>query len=590
MIKKVQNMKLGRILILFFVVVTVISSIGGMIGLTVMTNMNTSYTSALLNYGFAQGDIGRLNTEFNNSRVILRDAIIYTGADDLKDVSTRLDQSGTALDQDLSAVQKSLLNQTETGYYNAIKANLAKYKVLRDRVMALSLKGQQAQAQRVLTVEGAPMLQSMVTSIKALNDEKTNVGRQISVTLASQSSIATLSILGIIILAILISIGLAVKLARDLSHPLVELAEAAKKMAQGDLSVEVSSYHTKNEIGQLNTAFAQTITAIREYIDDIAVNLAQMTNGDLNIATKLEYKGDFIKLKNSITGIVVSFNDALTQMSQSSEQVSSGSEQVSNGAQALAQGATEQASSIEELSATITEIASNVKLNATSAADASIKVNHVSSELDVSNQNMQDMIAAMSKISDSSSQIGKIIKAIEDIAFQTNILALNAAVEAARAGAAGKGFAVVADEVRNLASKSAEAANNTTALIENSIREVENGTKIADQTATALKKVVLEATAVSNTVTLISQASNEQANSINQITLGVDQISSVVQTNSATAEESAAASEELSGQAQILKSLVGKFKLKNQVTRVIESIPQPIQDEIKQSFLNDSKY
>jgi len=277
-------------------------------------------------------------------------------------------------------------------------------------------------------------------------------------------------------------------------------------------------------------------------------------------------------------------------MSQSSEQVSSGSEQVSNGAQALAQGATEQASSIEELSATITEIASNVKLNATSAADASIKVNHVSSELDVSNQNMQDMIAAMSKISDSSSQIGKIIKAIEDIAFQTNILALNAAVEAARAGAAGKGFAVVADEVRNLASKSAEAANNTTALIENSIKEVENGTKIADQTATALKKVVLEATAVSNTVTLISQASNEQANSINQITLGVDQISSVVQTNSATAEESAAASEELSGQAQILKSLVGKFKLKNQATQVIESNPQPIHEEIERSYTNDSKY
>ena len=202
-----------------------------------------------------------------------------------------------------------------------------------------------------------------------------------------------------------------------------------------------------------------------------------------------------------------------------------------------------------------------MKNNAEHAADADKTVNHVSAEIEVSNQHMGEMVSAMSQINDSSSQIGKIIKTIEDIAFQTNILALNAAVEAARAGAAGKGFAVVADEVRNLASKSAQAAKNTTSLIENSLKQVEKGTIIANKTANSLLQVVESTKVVTDTVKKIFLASNQQSEAISQVTLGVDQISSVVQTNSATAEESAAASEELSRQSQTLKKLVQKFKL-----------------------------
>jgi len=251
----------------------------------------------------------------------------------------------------------------------------------------------------------------------------------------------------------------------------------------------------------------------------------------------------------------------LIQINQASDQVASGSEQVSFGAQALSQGATEQASSVEELSATIVELSGHVKVNADHAAEASRLSNDAGSGVMESDGHMKEMIEAMGDISDKSKEIGKIIKTIDDIAFQTNILALNAAVEAARAGSAGKGFAVVADEVRNLAQKSAEAAKNTTVLIEGSILAVDNGTRIVGQTAKSLQDVVVKAGNVTNKMTDIANASEQQAKAIAQVTQGIEQIAAVVQTNSATAEESAAASEELTGQAQMLKELVGKFRL-----------------------------
>ena len=204
-----------------------------------------------------------------------------------------------------------------------------------------------------------------------------------------------------------------------------------------------------------------------------------------------------------------------------------------------------------------------MKQNADNAQQANAKAGSISTEMNVSNEKMQLMIQAMEDISHCSNEISKIIKTIEDIAFQTNILALNAAVEAARAGTAGKGFAVVADEVRSLASKSAESSKNTSVLIENSLKAVENGTRIADETAQSLYQAVNGVNEMTAIIGQISEASSAQAHSISQVTLGIDQISSVVQTNSATAQESAAASEELSSQSQMMKNLVNKFKLKD---------------------------
>ena len=276
-----------------------------------------------------------------------------------------------------------------------------------------------------------------------------------------------------------------------------------------------------------------------------------------------EYPGQLMPVKTNIEYLLQNLNATMSEILNASDQVSAGAEQVSVGSQSLAQGATEQASAVEELAATINEISGQVNETAGNAKEASSKVFQAQNELSISNEQMNDMIVAMDEISQKSGDIGKIIKTIEDIAFQTNILALNAAVEAARAGEAGKGFAVVADEVRNLASKSAEAASNTTLLIEGTIHAVENGTEIAGRTAQAIQAPVESTKSAVQYVDKISTAAERQADEISQVTMGVDQISSVVQTNSATAQESAAASEELSSQAQLMKSLVSQFNLRN---------------------------
>ncbi|MDF2632002.1 MAG: tap 1 [Caproiciproducens sp.] len=364
------------------------------------------------------------------------------------------------------------------------------------------------------------------------------------------------------LLALLISVFITLKIANRITKPIDNVVGAIKRMADGDLSVdlEIKRY---DEVGIISEQINVMVRQYRSIISDISKFLNEISQGNLTAQSECEYTGEFQQIRSSMDTIISRLNDTMTQINIASEQVNSGSQQVSNGAQALSQGATEQASSIEELSATITDVSQQVKENAVNSGSASSKVSQVSSGIEQSNGQMQNLIGAMGQISSTSSEIVKIIKTIEDIAFQTNILALNAAVEAARAGAAGKGFAVVADEVRNLASKSAEAAKNTTALIESSISAVEQGTKIADQTAQALMAVVAEANEVTSLVIQISDATNVQADSIAQITQGIDQVSAVVQTNSATAEESAAASEELSGQAEMLKTLVKEFKLKN---------------------------
>lgn len=360
-------------------------------------------------------------------------------------------------------------------------------------------------------------------------------------------------------------ITVALLLTKALVNPIQQLQNVAKALEEGKLkgADDIVTYQSKDELGVLADAMRFSMATIDGYVTEISALLERMADGDLTIsrAEVTDYRGDFASIKNSIGTILVSFNVAIADIYTASLQVDVGSDQVSSGAQALSQGATQQASAVEELSATVTEVANHVGVNAQNALNASRLSDEAGKGVVESNQYMQQLMDAMEEINRTTGEIEKIIKTIEDIAFQTNILALNAAVEAARAGTAGKGFAVVADEVRSLAAKSAEAAQNTNNLIGSTVSAVKNGMNVAQGTSKALQEVVAKTQRVNERIGEIAAGSEEQAGRIKQISNGIEQIAAVVQNNSATAEESAAASEELASQAALMKAQIAKFKL-----------------------------
>lgn len=512
-----NNLKIGTKLIVGFVLVAIIAGIVGVVGIVNLQQTSTKYNKMYEEFGIPVGDIARASIEFQQIRIGARNIVLADTTAEREKIVAQMDGYHKNMTDYLAIFYESLQTDAGKAMFAELETALVEYNALEDEITQYALKGDTDKAKELLfSDDGALIVKNVLTGIDNLFNNKTENGKKLSETYSQDAENTILTVTLIVVAAVVIAILLGFLLSRMISKPVVHMVGVAEKVADGYLDVEINS-SSKDEIGLLAGAFQK-------------------------MTEKL--------------------NDVMFHISMASEQVSSGATQLSDSSMELASGATQQASAIEELSASIEEISSQTKLNAENAKNA----NSITSAAKVSavegNQRMLEMLKAMEEINDASANISRIIKVIDDIAFQTNILALNAAVEAARAGQHGKGFAVVAEEVRNLAARSANAAKETTAMIEGSVKKVEGGTKIAQETADALEKIVRGITEVAELIGHINVASNEQALGIEQINQGIMQVSTVVQTNSATSEESAAASEELASQAVLLEEQVSKFKLK----------------------------
>ncbi len=432
------------------------------------------------------------------------------------------------------------------------------------RIYSLSLTDKET-AQRLYKNELLPAAQKASEALGTIDEAV----QQQKTALLQNSVTRTKYTQTIILLVTAASFGVAIVMGlaiiRMITKPLNEIEKAAQGMADGDLNVEIT-YQSRDEIGSLAENMREMTRGYHSLINDISYMVEAMSKGDFCVNTQDEtaYKGDFAPILKSLDILRDNLSETLQQINESADQVSGSAEQIASGAQVLSQSSTEQANSVEELVASLQGMNNSIHEVVAHVTEGQENLRRTNQQVDTGHEQMQVMQKAMTEINASSNNIQKIIKDIDDIAFQTNILALNAAVEAARAGTAGKGFAVVADEVRNLAQKSAESAKTTAQLIEQSIQAVQKGQTITGEIAYTIDNMAAEA---KNSLTLmeqISMASTEQADAVDQVLQGAEQISAVVQTNSATAEESAASSEELSGQANILKELVKKFRLSNE--------------------------
>jgi methyl-accepting chemotaxis protein len=555
-----KNIKISRKLTVGFLTVAFFAAVIGCVGIIGMLTISKDDTALYEEQTKPLEDMFDVVISVYNIRTNVRDSLIYAGnAGKMEELEKQTEELSEKFNSAAAAYELTIKNPDSKKLFNeAVDIYNNTFTPAYKQVFELTKKGDTAQASKV--IEGvATDVKTMFNNLDICVANRMDSAKKTSDHNTATANTLTAVLVAITLLGITIALILGFYISNIISRPLNEIVSAAEKISLGytDVNVDIAN---KDETGVLARSFNNMIAGIKKQAEIADI----ISHADFTVEVTPRSEGD--TLGKSLKRIAEALNKDFMEIRDSAEQISTGANQVSDGAQTLSQGATEQASSIEELSASINQIAVQVKENSDNLVISAQYVEQAGAGIAESNEQMKEMLSAMSNINESSAEISKIIKIIDDIAFQTNILSLNAAVEAARAGAAGKGFAVVADEVRNLASKSADAVKQTTEFIEKSISHVQKGSHIAEKTAQALADVAVKAQMVTKSIEKISKASAEQADAIAQINTGVEQISAVVQNNSATAEESAAASEELSGQASVLKQMVSRMKLKNTST------------------------
>jgi methyl-accepting chemotaxis protein len=510
-----KNLKIKQKLITCFILLAVVTGVVGVFGIYTMNAINTQSENMYHNNLVPSQKLASIQYALEDIRANQLLAVYERNPSTLQ---TRLDTINAAVESDntlLKEYEATIQDDENRAMYNALTESLASYRELRNA--NLELVKAQKYDEALTGLSSVTQARTAVTEdLQKLIDYNTKLSEAILTQNTADFKTQSTMMIIFIVVGIGLAVGLGLMVANMISKPLRRMVDSAEEIANGNLDVDVK-IDSRDEVGELGLAF--------------------------------------VKMTDHI-------NEIMTNIDSAAEQVAAGSKQIADSSMGLSQGATEQASSIEQLTASIEEISAQTRLNADNACEANELAEVTRTNAVQGNNEMKRMLESMEEINESSANISKIIKVIDEIAFQTNILALNAAVEAARARQHGKGFAVVAEEVRNLAARSADAAKETTRMIEGSIKKVDDGTKIATTTAAALNKIVDDVAKVSGIVGNIATASNEQAIGISQINQGIMQVSEVVQMNSATSEESAAASEELSSQAELLREQAARFILK----------------------------
>lgn len=542
-----------------------IASVAAIAGVIALIVIDHQYSSALQNYGFSQGDIGKAVASFTGTRAYM---LAVIGYDDEENIQSAIEGHDAMKEKFVNIywpeVANTLTTNAEKEVYDKVSAELENYWTIEEEAMT---KGANSivnkAAQKIAAGELEPIYNEIYQELVELMSINVEQGDRLSSLLSLTSRILIIAILVLIVLSSSYATRLGVKVAKGISAPLDALGNRLSSFAKGDLSSPFPTVETKDEVADMTNTAKEMATTLQAIINDAGHALSEFSKGNYRVTSEVKesYTGDFEILLVAMRNLKRQMIETMTAIGEASSQVSAGATNLAEASQSLAEGATDQAGTVEEMQATISAITSSIEKAAKIAEQSYEQAQKYAQEADNSKTEMQSMVSAMERITETSQKIGNIISEIEDIASQTNLLSLNASIEAARAGEAGRGFAVVAEQIRQLADQSAQAASDTRELISNALNEVEDGNKAAEHVAVSIDEVVHGINLIAETSKQISDASAEQANSMSQAEAGMNQISEVVQSNSATAEESSATSEELSAQSVTLDELIQKFQL-----------------------------